>query len=267
MEEVSKSVWAFAGISIVNAIPSWLGSTMAINVKVEVEESCCSEEVPSSLIKTIISYFKEKVGILDLNVRVKSPIPPRSGLKTSSAVAVALIEAIRVKYHLMDLDVPKLAADLSIKAGVSVTGAYDDAVASYHGGISLTDNRERKIIDLRRPPRDLVVVVLVRGDRPDMDLSVLRKYRTLFEEIFNMALKGDLIAAAKLNGIAVAEVLGYDTEPIRKALKLGALAAGVSGNGPSIFALTKEGEEGSIVDYFSKMGTTLVTKPADIARY
>ncbi|MCY0883556.1 MAG: shikimate kinase, partial [Acidianus infernus] len=40
----------------------------------------------------------------------------------------------------------------------------------------------------------------------------------------------------------------------------GALASGISGNGPSIFAVTKEGEEGPIIDEFNLYGKVILTK-------
>lgn len=258
-------MWAFAGVSIVNAIPSWLGSTMAVNIKIEVEvEEGAGDH--SSLTRAIVDYFREKHGLPELRVIVRSPIPPGSGLKTSSAVAVALIEAIKARYGLKDIDSPRLAADLSVRAGVSVTGAYDDATAAYHGGVSFTDNREKRILDLRNPPEDLAVVILVKGGRPAVDLGSLRRFSSLFKEIFHIALRGDIITAMRLNGVAVAEILGYDLEPIKRALELGALAAGVSGNGPSIFAVARKGEEGPLVDLFSSMGRTIVADPVGVVR-
>jgi GHMP kinases C terminal. len=49
----------------------------------------------------------------------------------------------------------------------------------------------------------------------------------------------------------VAESLGYHKalETIGAALRLGALASGVSGNGPSVYAVFKPGEEGPFIDY------------------
>ncbi|HWQ17426.1 MAG TPA: shikimate kinase [Sulfolobales archaeon] len=258
-------MWAYAGVSVVNAIPSWLGSTMAVNLRIEVSLEEGSEQY-NGLIGTIIEYFTKSLGIPRPRVSVKSPIPAGSGLKSSSAVAVALIEAIKNKYGLSYIDTPKLASELSIKAGVSITGAYDDSTASYHGGVSFTNNRENKLLDLREPPKDLTVIILARGGRPRIDPNALRRFEDLFREIFNIAMRGDILTAMRLNGIAVAEILGYDIEPIRAALRLGALAAGVSGNGPSIFAITKKGEEGPIIDLLSRFDRVLVTEPANITR-
>ncbi len=265
MEEVYRGMWAYAGVSIVNAIPAWLGSTMAVNLKIEVSLEEGSEH-HDGLIGVIIEHFRQSLGIPGLRVSVRSPIPAGGGLKSSSAVAVALIEAIKNKYGLNYIDTPKLASELSIKAGVSITGAYDDSTASYHGGISFTNNKENKLLDLREPPKDLSVIILARGGRTRIDPNALRRFEDLFREIFSIAIRGDILTAMRLNGIAVAEILGYEIEPIRKALRLGALAAGVSGNGPSIFAITKKGEEGPVIDLFSRLGRVLVTEPASITR-
>jgi len=258
-------MYAYAGVSVVNALPSWYGSTMAIDLKIRVDlwEGKCNN--PSSiLISTILDYFKENYGIEGICVNINSEIPQRSGLKSSSAVSVALIDSISRKYNIK-LDVPKLAAILSLKANVSITGAYDDATAAYYGGISFTYNKEFKLLKMINPNKDFSIIILPKGDRPsNIQLKNLFKYRLLFEEIFNIAYSGDLITAAKLNGIAVAEILGYDTSIIREALKAGALVAGISGNGPSIFAIVKEGEEGKIYDIFSREGNVIITRAVEI---
>jgi shikimate kinase len=54
--------------------------------------------------------------------------------------------------------------------------------------------------------------------------------------------------------------MGYEEEILERAERLGALASGVSGNGPSLFAITKEGDEGPIVEEFSKHGEVRVVE-------
>ncbi len=45
-----------------------------------------------------------------------------------------------------DLEIVNLAIDSSLEAGVTITGAFDDATASYFGGVTVTDNINREII-------------------------------------------------------------------------------------------------------------------------
>jgi len=264
MERIYGKMWAYAGVSVVNAIPCWLGSTMAIDIKVKAN-FVKDNNNETSLIKTIKMFFENNYGIHDLVISIISPIPMQSGLKSSSAVAVAVIEAIKHKYGL-NLSTPELAAKLCKEAGVSITGAFDDAVACYSGGISFTDNRRMKVFSVCELKDEFSIVLLMRGGRSFIDVSKLKNYAHLFEKIFSLAWRGDIIQAMKLNGISVAKILGYETSIIRKALELGALAAGISGNGPSIFALLKQGDEGPVYELFSKHGSALITSPARVSR-
>lgn len=253
---------AFGGVSIVNAIPAWYGSSMAINLKVNVDIEEGHSTFQSSLVRTILDYFKAMYHIPELKISIWSEIPQTSGLKSSSAVSTALIAAISEKFGI-EVDVPKLSAILSIKSGVSITGAYDDATAAYYGGVSFTYNKEFKLLKMENFPKDISILILAIGNRPSIDLKILKKYNLLFEEIFRIALT-DIITAMKLNGLAIAEILGYDKRPIISALKSGAIASGISGNGPSIFALCKEGDEGPIYENLSKYGKVIITRAVEI---
>jgi shikimate kinase len=64
-----------------------------------------------------------------------------------------------------------------------------------------------------------------------------------------------------MNGLAIAKLLEYDENIIRKAIEMGALASGVSGNGPTIFAVCREGDGDYIADYFSLYGSVKIVKP------
>ena len=249
---------AYGGVSVVNAIPSFYGSTMAINLKATAYVEEGSSEPSSELMRTILNYFHKNYNVPSLKVTIDSQIPQRSGLKSSSAVSVALISAIARKFKIK-VDVPKLSSYLSIKAGISVTGAFDDSTAAYYGGITFTNNRRKKLLKITNPPEDLVFLILPRGNRPVVNLRALRKHKLMFMEIFRLALSGDIVTAMKLNGIAVAEILGYSRAPIERALRKGALAAGISGNGPSVFALCKRGEEGPVFDELNTFGTVSYT--------
>ncbi|AKA73620.1 shikimate kinase [Saccharolobus solfataricus] len=257
---------AYGGVSIVNALPSWYGSSMAINLKVKVEiregKRVYSQE--SELIKTILNYFKEKYSIPDIEVDIESELPQKSGLKSSSAVSVALIAEIAKQYDLRNINPPILSAILSLKAGVSYTGALDDAVASYCGGIAFTYNKMFRIVKLENLEDNLSILILAKGGRQKpVNLNELRKYSHVFEEIFKIALK-DYLTAMKMNGILIANILGYSLEPIEIALKKGALAAGISGNGPSYFAVSKNGEEGPIYESLKKFGDVIIVRPVSL---
>jgi shikimate kinase len=256
---------AWAGISVVNALPSGLGATTAISLRVDatLSNTCTDSENLSQLVKTILKYFENRYSLPKFCIKILSQVPPGSGLKSSSAVAVALIKAIIYKYSLYEPNIPRLAAELSKIAGVSFTGALDDAAAAYYGGIVFTDNTNMKIIRVDDVRDDLNVVILIPRDikRPYISLNEMRRYSSLFNTIFERAFQGDFFKAMTMNGIAIAKILYPNLEDIIvKALKLGALAAGVSGNGPSLFAVCREGDEEFFQELFSSYGDVLKAK-------
>uniref|UniRef100_A0A7J3MXW0 Shikimate kinase n=1 Tax=Ignisphaera aggregans TaxID=334771 RepID=A0A7J3MXW0_9CREN len=260
MGEVQISMQAFGGISIINAIPSWFGGTMAVNLRVHSAIKTCKEpcRYTSKLVETIVQYFVRKYSLPLFEVEISSEIPPMSGLKSSSAVAVSIIRAITEKYGIYEKSIPRLAAELSIQAGASITGALDDAAAAYYGGAVLTDNLNMKILRVFDPKLDLSVVLAIKGYREKrIDANIMRRYSHVFYEIFDKAFEGNILEAIKLNGIAVARILGYDEEPIREAIGRGALAAGISGNGPSMFALCRKGDEQYFIDLFKRYVDTI----------
>lgn len=249
---------SYGGVSILNAIPLGLGSTCAVDLKVVSTAGYGYREPGSVLTKTILKYFQEKSGS-ELHLEIESQIPESGGLKSSSAVAASSISALS-QLTGVKVDVPVLSAKLSLEAGVSVTGALDDATAAFYGGVSVCDNTNMKIIRRAKLPGDLVFVIVPRGPRKDFDPVVLRKSWPNFKHISGLVMMGNYIEAMAKNGLTVSEILGYETEILLKAIELGAKASGVTGNGPSLFAAVNSGEEKPIVELFSSLGNTVVAK-------
>ena len=139
--------------TVINAIATLKGSAFAIGLKtqaeVEVVDSGITCEIadnPSadtSLIaecgRLVVERYAPKSGV---HIVTRSEIPIASGLKSSSAAAnaavLALVEALDVE--LEPLDIVKLGVLAARRAGVTVTGAFDDACASFFGGLVFTDN-------------------------------------------------------------------------------------------------------------------------------
>jgi len=73
----------YGGVSIINALPSWYGSSMAVNlkVKVEIKEGKRDYSKESDLIRVIIDYFKEKYSIPDIVVDIESELPQMMWIK------------------------------------------------------------------------------------------------------------------------------------------------------------------------------------------
>ena len=130
--------------------------------------------------------------------------------------------------------------DAALEAGVTITGAFDDACASFFGGIVATDNRARKLLVADRFPFGLVAVVEVPDrtiTKSSLKSTDFAPIRPRVEEAFRLALSGDYFRALEVNSAAYAPLLGVDESPAIRARAAGAKAAGITGTGPSILAL------------------------------
>ena len=252
----------YGGISVINAIPAFLGGTIAIDLKARIiislnneSKKCPYNEFVNFITNYTLKRWNLDLSYNDLCINVISEIPPTSGLKSNSAIASGLIYglAIALGIKISPIDAARIAAEATKMHGSSITGAFDDAAASILGGLVLTDNATNSIIKHLNLNDEYIVIITGFKDKKKKleKIDRLRSLTPIYKEIFNLALNGDLWRATIINGILVAESLGYlDAIPfISNALIKGAIASGVSGNGPSVFAIFKPGEEGPFIDY------------------
>nr|WP_206205040.1 MULTISPECIES: shikimate kinase [unclassified Thermococcus] len=264
---------ALSAITVINAFATGKGGAIGIDLKVSVRVKLTDEGVSGgisvrgekfedfSLVEAVVETIKDRFG-LDFGVKVEidSEIPVGKGLKSSSAVANALTKAIlkELKIELPDIEVVKLGVEASKRAGVTLTGAFDDACASYFGGLCLTDNLKLEL--LKREEVEKIPVVLLIPQETVLTSSLRgRNFKVLapyVEEAFKLALRGEWKKALVLNGLIYGSFLGYNLEPIVKALRVEAVA-GLSGKGPAMFAITEEPEK--IVETWRDYGEVLTT--------
>jgi shikimate kinase len=178
-------------------------------------------------------------------VRTTSQIPVSRGLKSSSAAANAVVFAtLDALGEKMDaLDAVRIGTKAAIEAGVSVTGAFDDACACALGGLVLTDNRSEKVLHRVRMPdyiRALVHVPEFQVRKSTLPRDRIAAVKGLVDLAFQEAQEGDLFRAMTLNGMCYSAALGLDEEIAIKALMNGALAAGLTGTGPATVMLVVE---------------------------
>lgn len=260
-------------ISVVNAIATGNGSSLGISLtataQVEIEKGHGVKFVTGKnedrLVNNIIRNTLPRE-VLDENmitVRVRSEIPIGFGLKSSSAVsnAVALACSALAGEKVDDLAVLDAAVRASLDAKVSITGAYDDATACYFGGFTVTDNYSRRLIKREPAPDGLYAVIFLPRRTPRGDVRKLSNLSGLFTDAFKLAEAGEYWKAMTLNGVLAAAALSSSYRPVLAAIEHGALAAGISGNGPSVAAVAYEDEVEEIQSALSKFdGRIIVSK-------
>ena len=140
------------------------------------------------------------------------------------------------------LQIINIGVEAALEAKVTITGAFDDACASFFGGIVVTDNKARKIMKVDRFPEGLMAVAQIPRrviTKPSLAAKDFSPIRSKVDEAYELALRGEYFRALELNSAAYAPVLDIDEAPARRARAAGAMAAGVTGAGPAILALVK----------------------------
>ena len=262
-------------VSIVSAIANKKGATLGIELKVEVtietsegkgiviqsENRSLSSRLINKTIEKIVSKKDlEKNKIL---ITLTSEIPTGYGLKSSSAIssAIALACAKIFKPKLTDKQILVAGVDASIESKVSITGAYDDACSCYYGGFNVTDNGKRKRIHFERIPSNLIAVIFIPKNRKRGNLKKLKILSSIFNNAWELAKEKKYWESMTINGLATSAILNSDPKIIVDLIEKGALAASVSGNGPSIAAIVKKENVSNIKKVFEALeGNIIVSK-------
>jgi shikimate kinase len=277
----SKAVCSGAA-TIVNAIATGKGAAFGIGLEtrasVELDDSGIikakikeAEDEDTSLmlacVRNVFSFFGVDYGA---KVETESNIPIARGLKSSSAAANAVVLAataavLRENPRLRrpdDLVLINIGVDAALEAGVTITGAFDDAAASYFGGYVVTDNNKRKIMRLGRMKPYKVLLFVPEEKSYTAKVNVART-KLLSREIlaaWELALDGDILSAMKLNGILYSAVLDQDPKVALAALDAGAVSAGLCGKGPAVAALV-DGDPKKVAAAWKKFdGEIIVTE-------
>ncbi|MCD6465511.1 shikimate kinase [Candidatus Bathyarchaeota archaeon] len=277
MPQIGRAV-AYGAVTIINAISCGLGAALSINLRTEatvkltdepgkIEGKILSDPSESTVliekvVKRVLRRFKleDQYGAY---VETQSNIPIARGLKSSSAAANALtlatLSALGEKVD--DLTAVNMGVDASIEANVTVTGAFDDACASYFGNIVITDNYKRRILKQFQPKEDYAVLVYIPPKKSYTSKSNVNRMKIIADEvktIHKMALLGDYWHAMTLNGLIYSAALGYDVNIAMEALAAGATAAGLSGKGPAVAAVAPRDRINDIRDAWAKYKGELI---------
>jgi shikimate kinase len=264
---------SYGAATIINAIATGEGAALGVDLwtkatvvltdeqgHIDVNISSDSSENPFLGQKTVthvLKYFglEQEFGA---KVETQSNIPVARGLKSSSAAAnaVALATTAAIKRNLDDVMVVKLGVTAALDAKVTITGAFDDACASFFGGIVITDNIKRIIIKRFEPIETPVVLFYVPSEKTYTISSNVKRMKSVASVVkvaYNEALNGNYWAALTLNGLIFSAALGYDSSPALEALGSGAICAGLSGTGPAITAIVPEENVCAVKDVWEKL--------------
>jgi len=246
--------------TIVNAIALGKGAAFGVYLSTKAEVTLTDEpavikgEITPDLTESTMLIEKTVTRVFQhfnvekrfgAKVRTWSDIPIARGLKSSSAAAnaVALATVAALGKTLDDLTVVKLGVEAAFDAKVTVTGAFDDACASYFGGAVVTDNLKRKLIKRFTLPAGLTVLFHVPARKAytgDADVDRLKLVKPLVKIAYKEAQKGNFWDALSLNGLVYSAALGYDASAALDALAAGAVAAGLCGKGPAVTAVVAD---------------------------
>jgi shikimate kinase len=257
---------AHGAATIVNAIALGKGAAFGVDLWTKAEVKLTDD--PHVFKAEITSDPKENTALIEKTVlrvlqrfsldnsfgaivKTWSNIPIAKGLKSSSAAAnaVALATTAALGKTLDDLEIVKLGVDAAFDAKVTVTGAFDDACASYFGGVVITDNLNREIVKQLPLAEDLTVLFHVPPEKAytaDSNVTRLQTVKPLIEIAYKEALEGKVWAALTLNGLIYSSASGYNPAIALDALAAGAVAAGLCGKGPAVTAVTSKDKIGSV---------------------
>ena len=262
-------------VSIVSAIANKKGATLGISLKVEAiietsegkgitiqsENKSLSSRLINKTIEKIVS--KRDLEKNKITITLTSEIPTGYGLKSSSAISsvVALACAKIFKPKLTDQQILLAGVDASIESKVSITGAYDDACSCYYGGFNVTENAKRNRIQFEKAPSNLIAVIFIPKNRKRGNLKKLKILSPIFNNAWELAKGKKYWESMTINGLATSSILNSDPKIIIDLIEKGALAASVSGNGPSIAAIVKKENESNVKKIFSNLeGSIIVSK-------
>jgi len=252
-------------VTIVNAIATGKGAAFGINLETKATAELDGSEKISAKIKNfpdedtelieicakkVMEFFGVDYGV---DIETESNIPVARGLKSSSAAANAVVLAVAkaVKKEDPESEFPddltliNLGIDAAIQVNVTITGAFDDASASYFGGYVVTDNARRKILKSGEM-ESLKVLLFVPDEKTytkDVDVEQTKLLAKGVELAWEKALDGKLCSALTLNGLAYSATLGQSIDIALSAIKAGAMASGLCGTGPAVSALVNENSD------------------------
>lgn len=240
--------------TVLNALANGTGSAFAIDLETTATVSLAEEggvtgEIDGApgadtalierCVELTVEEYAEAGRALGGHVRTESEVPLAAGLKSSSAAANATVLATldALDAEIDRLEACRLGVRAAREAGVTVTGAFDDASASMLGGVTVTDNSADELLANEAFERDVLVwSPPERAFSADADVDACRKIAPIADVVGELAMQGRYGVAMSINGFAFCGALGFPTAPLVEALP-DVEGVSLSGTGPSYVAV------------------------------
>ncbi len=251
--------------TILNALGTGVGCAFGISLKTvcRLRHSGSGNRMEMGREKELIDDIKSFFPVVkDPEFNIESSIPPGSGLGSSSAFVNSILTCLyRTSGGIQPDDIPGINSELSKKHGISYTGAYDDACASFYGGLVLTDNRKNEIILRKDLYRDCAVLI-PPARKKKVDMSLLRGSEVLKEAVMEIE-DGNIGQAMNINSEFYCERLGYSYEPVKMALRY-VDEVGLSGNGPAYICLGEGEDIARVIRLWRRFGVVIRCRTVNV---
>lgn len=274
------SAYCYGAATIINGIATGKGAAFGISLRTDAQVKLITEpgvhevtikgeeDENPKLAKYCVLEVLNKLGLTNeygAKIYTESNIPISRGLKSSSAAANAIVLATldALGETLDDLEIINLGIDAALKAEVSITGAFDDACATYFGSVVVTDNIKREILAQYSIDEDYDVIIHVpeqKIKKIDIDTSKLKGISEALDIAHNLALNKNYLEALRINGLTYGTAMELNNEIANKALEAGAVTAGITGTGPATVILVEPGKKDEIISALGSENQIICTK-------
>jgi len=274
---------AHGACSLLHAAGIGYGASLpiALNTKVALRDNPPknSPNDPDDLLGCVLKVWNEAGHKMpdgeELHWAVKSEIPSKQGLKSSSSVAIAALRALcdATETDLQNSELVDLASNAHFEADITLTGSKDDNWAVCEGGWKIVDPNlpanEGVLFKGEGPsPDEWDIIIVLREERKSLpSLEDFSHHQQAFSKALDALQSGNPIMAMTWNGRAMCGVLNDNTNKrlTNDAVVNGGRGSGISGSGNSIVIFSPAASKPTlqrIVKWYEGKGFELIiTKP------
>ena len=281
---MKKQVRSPGSATIINAIATGSGSAFGIGLDIKCVAKSTSKSIKCEndvgadtklmelCVNKVFNYYNIDKNEFGINLKTKSNLPMASGLSSSSASSNAIVKVtssiISEEFNLpplTDLEVINMAINASLEAGVTITGSFDDATASYFGGVVVCDNINRKFIIKEKMDEYPILVYMpnFHSKSGNADSERMKVLAPLVKTAYEFAYNKQYFKALNLNGLLYSATLGFNSAIAIDALQAGAIASGLSGTGSSFIAVVNEESIDDVKEIWSNYEGSVIETQVD----